>query len=292
MPFRPAFDCLWCGRPWRASGKADLTGWASLCPDCLDRAQDNSFLRFRLRSALRERSGGSTAPVQTPSAAAPAGAVPAPAPAVERRIGETRAPESDDWYMRRGRYSRGAARDLAWHAELDAVTTWLDGLPFEGTIVELAAGAGWWSPLLASKGDLSLYDASEELLDRARDRLVAHRLRAHIHVRDAWQEPDRPVDGVFCGFWLGQVQDRRLDRFLGLVGRWLRPGGRFAFVESLPDPEAGPADATPDAQGMTDGTTYRSAEAYADALRRSGFAEPVVAVSGRFFVMGTAVGPG
>ena len=28
-----------------------------------------------------------------------------------------------------------------------------------GEIVELAAGTGWWSPLLASKGELSLYDA-------------------------------------------------------------------------------------------------------------------------------------
>ena len=63
-----------------------------------------------------------------------------------------------------------------------------------GEIVELAAGTGWWSPLLASKGELSLYDAAPAPLDRARERLVAHRLRAHLHVRDAWAEPDRPVD--------------------------------------------------------------------------------------------------
>jgi demethylmenaquinone methyltransferase/2-methoxy-6-polyprenyl-1,4-benzoquinol methylase len=215
-----------------------------------------------------------------------------------------RAPEYDDWYQRRGRYSRGAARDLAWHMELDAATTWLDAQPFAGAIVEIAAGTGWWSPLLAGKGELSLYDANEAPLDRARERLVAHRLRAHIHVRDAWAEPDRQVDGVFCGFWLSHVPEARLDAFLSLVGRWLRPGGRFAFIDSLPDPESGPTDVGP---GATDGVqerrlsdgrrfqvvkVFRTPDAYADALRAAGFVAPAVTTTGRFFALGTAVRPG
>ena len=102
---------------------------------------------------------------------------------------EARAGEYDDWYLRRGRYARGPIHDAAWNAELDAAGRWLDGLPIRGEIVELAAGTGWWSPLLASKGELSLYDAAEAPLERARERLLAHRLRAHIHVRDAWAEP-------------------------------------------------------------------------------------------------------
>ena len=136
-----------------------------------------------------------------------------------------RAPEYDDWYLRRGRYSRGPARDLAWHAELDQATAWLDRVPFSGDIVELAAGTGWWSPLLAQKGELSMYDANPGPLEIARERLVAHHLRAHLHVRDAWAEPDREVDGVFCGFWLSHVPEARLADFLGLASRWLRPGG-------------------------------------------------------------------
>ena len=70
-----------------------------------------------------------------------------------------RAPEYDDWYLRRGRYARGPIHDAAWHAELDVAGRWLDALPIRGEIVELAAGTGWWSPLLAQKGELSLYDA-------------------------------------------------------------------------------------------------------------------------------------
>ncbi len=155
---------------------------------------------------------------------------------------EARAPEYDDWYLRRGRYARGAIHDAAWNAELDTAGNWLDGLPWSGEIVELAAGTGWWSPLLASRGELSLYDASPSALDRARERLVAHGLRAHLHVRDAWAEPDRAVDGLFLGFWLSHVPRERLAEFLALGRRWLRSGGRLAFIDSLPDAASGATD--------------------------------------------------
>ena len=155
---------------------------------------------------------------------------------------EARAREYDDWYLRRGRYERGAIHDAAWNAELDMAGRWLDALPIRGEIVELAAGTGWWSPLLACKGELSLYDANAATLDRARERLVAHGLRAHLHVRDAWAEPDRAVDAVFAGFWLSHVPRARLAAFLALVRRWLKPGGRFAFIDSLPDPQSCAAD--------------------------------------------------
>lgn len=55
MPFRPRFDCLWCGTHHETRGRADLEGWAQLCPTCVGRAGDNEFLRFRLRRALEER---------------------------------------------------------------------------------------------------------------------------------------------------------------------------------------------------------------------------------------------
>ena len=148
VAFRSTFDCLWCGRAWHAAAESDLTGWASLCPDCLEHAQDNGFLRSRLRAALRERAGGAGG-VTAPSA---------PETTPESRDGldaemqayyAARAPDYDDWYLRRGAYTRGPARDLAWHMELDTATAWLDAQPFAGRIVELAAGTGWWSPLLA-----------------------------------------------------------------------------------------------------------------------------------------------
>jgi SAM-dependent methyltransferase len=290
MPFREAFDCLWCGRPHRVRGTTDLEGWAALCPECLGRAGENDFLRFRLRAAIRER-------------AAAADVASRDADAEMRTYYAARAPEYDDWYLRRGRYGRGPVHDLAWQIELDEATQWLDRLPLRGDIVELAAGTGWWSPLLAQKGELSISDAVPEPLDRARERLVAHGLRAHIHVRDAWEPAERQVDAVFCGFWLSHVPRARLAAFLDVVRGWLRPGGRFAFIDSRDDPASGAVDHPPvtgdgtAVRRLADGREFRIPKVFyepdelRDALAVAGFQEPIVRATARFFVLGTAVAP-
>ena len=56
VPFRASFSCLWCGTAHTVRSPDDLEGWAQLCPDCVGKAGDNGFLRFRLRQALTERS--------------------------------------------------------------------------------------------------------------------------------------------------------------------------------------------------------------------------------------------
>jgi demethylmenaquinone methyltransferase/2-methoxy-6-polyprenyl-1,4-benzoquinol methylase len=301
VPFRAQFDCLWCGQAWTTRSSDDLEGWASLCSDCLGRAQENQFLRFRLKTALRERSRASGS-ADVPDGPAPVVTVSDAAHEAEemKAYYAARAPEYDDWYLRRGRYSRGPVLDMPWHHELDEAGRWLDGLPFRGQIVELAAGTGWWSPILAEKGELSIYDAVEEPLDRARQRLVAHNLRAHIHVRDAWEEPDRQVDGVFAGFWLSHVRRDRLGAFLGLVGRWLKPGGLFAFIDSQRDPASGATDHPPVGDDETaerrlaDGRSFRIPKVHYEraelelALQAAGFADVSVTGTGRFFVMGSA----
>ncbi len=320
MPFRPTFECLWCGSPWTVRGPDDLEGFAQLCPDCIGRAGENGFLRFRLKAALDERAqamrpattvaGAASTAAVAPDAALAVAAVPSSATARPDLSAEmiayyaARAGEYDDWYLRRGRYAHGPIDDAVWTAELDQATLWLDGLPLAGEIVELAAGTGWWSPLLASKGELSIYDAAEAPLDRARDRLLAHRLRAHIHVRDAWAEPDRTVDAVFCGFWLSHVHDDRLGEFLDLVRRWLKPGGRFAFIDSGSDPTSGAVDQpeTPanevelaiDRRRLADGREFRVIKVRRDgarlgrALVEAGFSAVDVGATPRFFVLGVA----
>lgn len=292
VPFRATFDCLWCGASHACRGADDLEGWAHLCPDCVGKAGDNGFLRFRLRQALTER-GAATHDATPP---------PTTADDLDRTMVEyyeARAPEYDDWYLRRGRYARGAIHDAAWHAELDAAGRWLDALPLAGEIVELAAGTGWWSPLLASKGELSMYDAAAAPLDRARERLLAHHLRAHLHVRDAWAAPDRAVDALFSGFWLSHVARERLPSFLALARAWLKPGGRYAFIDSLPDPASGAADhPTPAAdrsvRRLADGREFDIVKVYyaphelQEALESAGFEDVDVTTTGRFFVLGSA----
>ncbi len=305
MPFRSSFDCLWCGTAHTVRGPEDLEGFAQLCPTCIGRAGENGFLRFRLKAALAERTA---ALARQPSASQAAGQRAEPGPdepgpdlsAEMIAYYTARAPEYDDWYLRRGRYSRGPVHDLAWNVELDQATMWLDGLPLEGEIVELAGGTGWWSTLLAGKGVLSIYDTSEATLEIARQRLVAHGLRAHLHVRDAWAEPDRQVDGLFCGFWLSHVPRARLAEFLGLARRWLRPGGRFAFIDLRPDPHSGALDqpisstAEVSRRKLADGREFDVTKVYwqagelEGALREVGFEEPSVSATDRFFLLGQA----
>ncbi len=317
---RPTFDCLWCGRSWTTRSGDDLEGWAKLCPDCLGKAGDNAFLRFRLRDALAARAGASQRATETaePSEpigqserieqAGPTGSSPPrhettpPADDVGAEMVAyyaARAGEYDDWYLRRGRYARGPIHDAAWNAELDAAGRWLDALPIRGEIVELAAGTGWWSPLLASKGELWLYDAAEAPLERARERLLAHGLRAHIHLRDAWAEPDRSVDAVVLGFWLSHVDRDRTAAFLDLARRWLKPGGTLAIIDSLADPQSGADDHPPvvgdratrrvaDGREFTIVKVHRDAAEIDAALRAAGFGDVRVETSGRFFVLADA----
>jgi SAM-dependent methyltransferase len=267
MPFRATFSCLWCGTTHAVRGPDDLEGWAQLCPACLGRAGDNEFLRLRLRTALADRAAA------TPTAPLPE----------DRAAGSGDASDLDDWYLRRGRHSRGPVHDLAWQVDLDAATVWLDGLPLAGEIVELAAGTGWWSPLLAQKGRLSIYDAAEEPLELARERLLAHGLRAHLHVRDAWAEPDREIDGLFTGFWLGRVPRPRLDEFLRLARRWLGPGGTFAFIDSRPDSQSGSVDLPVELEPVE----LEPVELEA-ALVDAGFRSAAVTTTSRFFLLGRA----
>jgi ubiquinone/menaquinone biosynthesis C-methylase UbiE len=214
---------------------------------------------------------------------------------------EARAGEYDDWYLRRGRYAHGPIHDAAWNAELDTAGRWLDALPIRGEIVELAAGTGWWSPLLASKGELWLYDAAEAPLERARERLLAHGLRAHIHLRDAWTEPDRAVDALVVGFWLSHVERDRTAAFLALARRWLKPGGTLAIVDSLPDPQSGADDHSPvvgdrATRRLADGREFTIVKVHRDptelegALRAAGFGEIRIETTGRFFIVAEARG--
>lgn len=272
-----SFNCLWCGRPHTPRTAQDIEGYALLCPECVGRAQDNEFLRYRLREGLRARSAAS-----------------APPPSAEEQMKAyyaARAPEYDEIYT-----LHGPLESIGFQAELDAATLWLDGLPIAGEIVELAAGTGWWSPLLAQKGELWLYDAAEETLELARRRLVAHGLRAHIHVRDAWAEPDRQVDAVFCGFWLSHVRRSRLVDFLGIVRRWLKPGGVFAFVDEAPGQgaPAGEGDTEPRTVGGREYEIVKvryTADELAAALAAAGLVEVEVRSTGRHFLIGSARAP-
>lgn len=284
MPFRSSFDCLWCGTHHDVRSDADLEGWASLCPECIGRADDNGFLRSRLRAALTERSSVA-APAAAGSATSDAPlAAPAPPTTVPVEPRVLPAAAFDDWYLRRGRFSRGPIVDQPWQMELDEATRWVDAIPMSGVIVELGAGSGWWSTLLAEKGELWAFEPDEAALEQARQRLVAHGLLAHLHVRDPLAPPDRAADVVFAAYLLGSAANEQgLLKRLAVARGWLRVGGTFAFIEASPDEAADAVD------GPSGPIWPRDPQVLHEALVAAGFERPELSLTHSAFVLGSAV---
>ncbi len=259
MAWRRAFDCLWCGQPWEVRSDDDLEGWALLCPECLGRADDNGFLRLRLRTALRERSAAAS-------------------------VGVASGGGWEDWYLRRGRFSRGPIHDGPWSMELEQVTRWLDGVVSSGVIVELGADMGWWVGLLAEKGETWLYDDDSASLEAARNRLVAHGLLAHLHQRSPLAAADKAVDVVFAAYFLGAVEGAdALRTRLGVARSWLKPGGAFIFVEAQVGPTVAPIS------GPTGRLWPRDPESLRGSIRDSGFASVEIGETHDAFVYGRAI---
>jgi demethylmenaquinone methyltransferase/2-methoxy-6-polyprenyl-1,4-benzoquinol methylase len=146
----------------------------------------------------------------------------------------------------RGLIDEQVAYYRARAAEYDATST-PEGDPFaahaeairerlgeliDGRVLELAAGTGQWTGLLADHGDeLLVTDASPEMLDINRAK-VGPRSNVRFQVADALAlQAVRTYDVVFFGFFLSHVPPRRLPAFWGSLEPLLAPGGRVLFVD-------------------------------------------------------------
>lgn len=144
---------------------------------------------------------------------------------------EQRAPEYDDWWLRRGRYDSGPSENARWKAELEVVASALGALDVGGSVLELAPGTGQWSRLLLPRcTSLTLVDGSPAMLAHNPAAASARTVVADLF---SWTTEER-FDVVAFGFWLSHVPDSLLGPFLQRVAGWLAPGGRVFYVDSLP----------------------------------------------------------
>lgn len=76
-----------------------------------------------------------------------------------------RAPEYDEWWLRQGRYDRGAALNAQWFADAGVVSSALSEFRPGGRVLEFACGTGIWSQeLLPFASCLTVLDGSPEML--------------------------------------------------------------------------------------------------------------------------------
>jgi demethylmenaquinone methyltransferase/2-methoxy-6-polyprenyl-1,4-benzoquinol methylase len=145
---------------------------------------------------------------------------------------EARAEEYNQWFLREGRYDRGEQLNRLWFDEIAQVQAGLAEAHPGGNVLELACGTGLWTErLLAPARSMTVVDGSAEMLEVHRRRIASpaiERVRADLFT---WV-PDSTYDFVFFGFWLSHVPTERMNGFLSVVRRALRPGGRFFLVDS------------------------------------------------------------
>jgi len=156
-------------------------------------------------------------------------------PILEQQIAyyRARAHEYDQWFLRQGRYDRGAEWNSQWLREVQELRERLEALRPMGRVLELACGTGWWTDqLLRYASHVTAVDASPEVIALNRARVGTDRVRfVHADLFD-WR-PDERYDMVFFGFWLSHVPPDRFDSFWQLVRSALVPDGRVCFIDSL-----------------------------------------------------------
>jgi demethylmenaquinone methyltransferase/2-methoxy-6-polyprenyl-1,4-benzoquinol methylase len=128
---------------------------------------------------------------------------------------DSRAPEYDDWYLGRGRFS---GRDRpGWEAELALLVETIEGLP-AGRTLDVACGTGFLTGRL--QGDVVALDASEQMLvEAARQAPQATLVRGDAL---ALPFPNDTFDRVFTGHFYGHLREAERAQFVGEAARVAR----------------------------------------------------------------------
>jgi len=153
-----------------------------------------------------------------------------------------RAVEYDQWWLRQGRYDRGASLNSQWFADAAVVSSALAEFRPAGRVLELACGTGIWSEkLFPFASHLTVLDGSPEMLAINSARLNSPLVQYIEADLFQWQ-PIEPFDTVFFGFWLSHVPPERFASFWQMVRSCLAPGGRVFFVDSRHEPTSTAVD--------------------------------------------------
>jgi demethylmenaquinone methyltransferase/2-methoxy-6-polyprenyl-1,4-benzoquinol methylase len=144
-----------------------------------------------------------------------------------------RAGEYDQWWLREGRFDRGAAANARWFAESAMLEQALERFAPRGEVLELACGTGLWTRHLVRHAErLTAVDAAGEVLAINRARVADARVQYIEADLFEWAPPAASYDACVFGFWLSHVPDDRFAAFWDTVRAALRARGRVLFMDS------------------------------------------------------------
>jgi demethylmenaquinone methyltransferase/2-methoxy-6-polyprenyl-1,4-benzoquinol methylase len=144
---------------------------------------------------------------------------------------DDRAAVYEDVWFRRGAHDGGPEDNARWFQETAVVEAMVADLDAPGDVLDLAAGSGLWTRLLAPRaGRLVAVDASPRMLARNRARYG----KPHVeYVRTdvfSWDTDDR-FDLIVMGFFVSHVPPARFEELWARLRTWLRPGGCVWLVD-------------------------------------------------------------
>jgi SAM-dependent methyltransferase len=212
-----------------------------------------------------------------------------------------RAGEYDAWWLRQGRFDRGAEANALWRAQTSELERVLARFDPRGDVLELACGTGLWTRHLAEYATrLTAVDASPEVLAINRQRVGAHAVRYVQADLFDWSPPPATYDACVFAFWLSHVPTDRFAAFWEMVAAALRPGGRVLFIDSARTERSTAADhRLPGQQEQTmtrrldDGREFQIVKRFYEPDRLTSDLAQLgwnaeIATTGEFFIYGTA----
>jgi len=212
-----------------------------------------------------------------------------------------RADEYDTWWLRQGRFDRGAEANASWFAQTAELERVLARFHPRGDVLELACGTGLWTRHLADYAtQLTAVDAAPEVLAINRQRVSDPTVRYVQADLFDWTPAPAAYDACVFTFWLSHVPTDRFARFWEMVAAGLRPGGRVLFIDSARTERSTAADhQLPGEQEQTmtrrldDGREFQIVKRFYDPARltsdlaRLGW-NAEIGTTGEFFIYGTA----
>ncbi len=140
--------------------------------------------------------------------------------------------------------------------DLRAIEAWLPQKFENLSLIEIAAGTGYWTQFLmpVSKSLIAL-DAAESTFKVARSRLGASADQVRWVIADAYDipQPASPYEAAFAGFWFSHVPITRQREFLLGLNRVLKSGAKVVLLDNL----YVEGSSTPIAEVDAEGNTYQ-----------------------------------